>query len=106
MTTKKIYKDDYGFNLNFTLVDENGNAIDLTSATVVTFKLMRKNGTTAKVSGTCTINNPQTLGTCYYTVVATDLDEVGEFRYQIQITTASSIITCEAQETINVLRKF
>ena len=106
MTIKKCYVNDYGFRLNFTLQDREGAAVDLTTATAVTFKMLKKDGTDVKVSGACTVNLPATLGTCYYTVAAGDLDEVGEFEYQIQITTASSVITCEPQEKINVLRKF
>jgi len=105
MTTKKLYAGDYGFNLNFAIKDGDGAAVDLTDATAVTFKLIRKGGSVVKVSGACTKNEPNTLGTCYYTLQATDLDEVGEFEYQIQITTTSSVTTCEPQETINVLRK-
>lgn len=106
MVVKKLFVGDYGFALNFTLKDGDGNAIDLTNATSVTFKLIKENGTVLKTSGACTINTPKTLGTVFYTVLSTDLDEVGEFTYQIMITEAASIITCVPQETINVLRKF
>ena len=105
MTIQKLYQGDFGFNLNFTLKDADGDAIDLTNATSVDFKLIKKDGTVLKTSGACTINEPKTLGTCFYAVLATDFDEVGEFTYQIQITTATSITTCEPQETINILRK-
>jgi len=106
MTAKNLYKNDYGFDLDFTLKDSDGAALDLTNATAVTFKMVKINGTITKVTGDCTIDEPKTLGTCSYTVQEGDLDEVGEFNYQIQITTASSLITCNPQEKINVLRKF
>jgi len=106
MTIKNFYKDDYGFDIHFALKDKNGDAVDLTNVTSVAFKLMKKNGTVVKVSGTCSITNPSTLGTCFYSVGSGDFDEVGEYEYQIQIAEAGSITTCKAQETINILRKF
>ena len=45
MTAKNLYKNDYGFDLDFTLKDSDGAALDLTNATAVTFKMVKINGT-------------------------------------------------------------
>jgi len=81
--TITIPKGDYGFNLDFTCTDKDGNAFDLTSYTIK-FKVWEEHKPTRLlVDGTCTIDVAAD-GTCHYTVVSGDFDTVGSFKYEVE----------------------
>lgn len=103
-TIKKVYIADYGYDLNFSIKDSSGDAIDLTSATSIALKVIKKDSRIVKFTGACTVDVAAS-GTCHYSVVTTDFNEAGIFEYQLQITTASSVVTCIPQEEIEVLRR-
>lgn len=92
MITIKTYKSDKLYDINFTLQDGNGTAIDLTNGTLL-FKAQKQGATTLKFSGSMSIVTAAS-GTCKYTVAATDFDEVGKYYAEIEITyTGGKIIT-------------
>ena len=70
--TLTLTKNDKGFDINFTVTDSAGNAIDLTGITVK-FQLATQETFIQKLNGTCTLVNP-TQGTCKYTVANEDLN--------------------------------
>ena len=62
-----VPKDDYGFNLNFTLYDSDDSARDLTDYTI-TFKVWSPGiPGTLLVDAECTADEAAS-GTCHYTV--------------------------------------
>ena len=82
-------QNEYGYDINFTIVDESNIAADLTSYTTIALQAKSISGTSLKVNGTCSIVNA-TLGTCKYTVVATDFDEIGLYKSELDLITATS----------------
>lgn len=92
-TTIKVVQNDKLYDINFTLQDSNGTAIDLTNATLK-FKAQKQGGaSTLKVDSAMSIVQAS-AGTCKYTVQATDFDEVGHYYAEIEVTfTGSKILT-------------
>lgn len=80
----EVVQSDKLYRIDFTLKDANDNAIDLTSGTPV-LKVQKQTGTAIKFSGNMTAGTP-TAGQCYYTVQATDFDEVGDHYAEIEVT--------------------
>ena len=80
-----IPKGTYGVNLHFVVYDNDGTVHDLTDLTV-TFKVW-KQGQTAIVSGTCTIDVAAS-GTCHYTIADGDFDTVGQYLWELELTKA------------------
>ena len=91
-----ITQGDYGQELAFTLLDGNGNPIDLTGLTL-TLLVQAANDpsdTLVTLGG-----NPMTVddagaGTCHYTVATGDFTKTGSFLSQVKLTSSS------LQETI------
>ncbi len=91
-TTIKVFQNDKLYDINFTLQDSNGAAIDLTNGTLL-FKAQKQGAAALKFSGSMSIVNP-TAGTCKYTVQAADFDEVGHYYAEIEVTyTSTKILT-------------
>jgi len=81
-----VPKGDYGYNLNFTLRDSDGDPRIMTGYEKPKFKTWAP-GTpgTLLVSADCEWT-VQAEGTCYYLVVAEDFDDVGRYCYEIEVT--------------------
>lgn len=80
-------KGEYGFDINFTLTEDDGSTIDLTNKTV-TFQTKNLNDTEKKIDGACTIVDA-TSGTCKYTVQETDMDVIGIYEAEAELVEAS-----------------
>jgi len=83
-----ITQGDYGFALSFTLLDGNGNPINLTGLTA-TFLVQAAND--ASQTNLPITGNPMTVdnaagGVCHYTVASGDFPTTGAFVSQIQLT--------------------
>ena len=89
MAVIKLTKNDVGFNMDFTITDADGDAVDLSSSTVI----FRVGGPSEVpiISGACT--GMDTSGQCSYAIAAGDLDMEGIFQGELQITTGTQIIT-------------
>ena len=74
----KVTQGSYGYSLNFTVEDSDGNVKDLTDYTI-NFKVWKKDGT-VKVDGACVID-AVALGTCHYTVQSGDFDTLDDILY-------------------------
>jgi len=96
-----IYRNDYGFDLNFTAKDTADAVVDLTDS-YATFKMAIEDSTINKVSSTCTIVST-TGGTCKYTSTTTDFDTVGVYKGEIQVTYSSGKIITFNAGTFNVI---
>lgn len=82
----KIYEGDKNYNLNFTLQDNSGTAIDITGASLK-FKAQRAGATSLAVDSAMQIS-VGTSGTCYYQVQTGDFEE-GSYHAEIEVTFAS-----------------
>jgi hypothetical protein len=87
MESLTIPKDDYGYNLDFTIQKADGSEKVLTGYTI---KLkMWKPGIpgTLLLDGTCTIDDAD-AGTCHYTIQEDDFDTKGRFHAELELTKA------------------
>jgi hypothetical protein len=91
VTKINVVQNDYGFDLNFTLQDYSGTAVNLSGATIL-FKAQKENNTSLKFSGSMSVVSA-VAGTCKYTVQNGDFSEVGTYSAEIQVTIASQVIT-------------
>lgn len=82
-TTINVVQGDFGYPLNFTLQDNAGAAINLTGCTV-SLKVQLFNSDAVKFTGTLALDVAAS-GTCHYTVAATDFDQEGRYKAEIQI---------------------
>jgi len=92
-TTIKVIKDDKGYDLNFTLKDNEGVVVNLTGATLL-LKVQKPGAAALKFSGSMSIVSAE-AGTCKYTVLATNFDTAGDYYAEIEATYGggSQIIT-------------
>lgn len=89
MSDITVPKGDFGFNIDFTVQDFEGNAFNLTGYTTK-FKVWA-----AGVPGTTVINgsvahDTEADGTCHYTVVDGDFDTVAHYKCELQLTKANT----------------
>lgn len=77
-------QNEFGFNINFAVLDESDAVFDLTGKTIK-FEVQSVSATTKKVDGTCTIDDAAN-GLCHYTVVDGDFDEIGLYEAELDIT--------------------
>ncbi len=77
-------RGDKGFDVNFSVFNQDGTIPDITGATV-TFKMRATTGTSLKVDGSCTIDDGPN-GKCSYTWIAADLDTAGNYVAELEVT--------------------
>jgi hypothetical protein len=80
----KLVQNDYGWSLDFAVRYNNDAVVNLTGATV-TFKMKLVSGSALKIDGACALVTPLT-GLCKYTLITTDLDTVGNYEAELQVT--------------------
>ena len=85
MTTIYIPSSDAGFNLGFTIKDANGSAYNLTGYTIKLKVWRAGQPGLLLLNGSCDIDNA-TVGTCHYTITATDFTSVGIFKAELELT--------------------
>lgn len=83
-----IFKYDNGIKLVFTIVDDNGELVDLTSA-YIEFQMVSANNRFKKV---CTINREET-GKCYCVLTKNDTSISGSYKYQLTVYEGSSVFS-------------
>jgi len=95
-----IVAGDYGFDMNFTVTDSDGAALNLTSVSSVLFKT-RIQGTSGEAAliGSCTIDVAAS-GTCHYTVEENDMDDVGRFEWELEAIYSNKKLTSLGSEAI------
>jgi len=84
----------------FHVVDEDGDNVDLTGYTVK-LRIWRPGSTALKVNKSGTIVNAEG-GTCTYTLASGDLDETGDFRFSIVLTTIAGVNIPSTPQTLFV----
>lgn len=83
MADLTVSKGDYGFYLNFTILDSDGSAFDLTDYTI-TLKVWDATPSLI-VSGACDIVVAGS-GTCKYLIQDGDFDTVGHYGMELELT--------------------
>jgi hypothetical protein len=85
-----VTQGDYGYNLSFTLEDGNGNAVDITSASlVINVQDSQDPSGTLLFTGSMAIDSGP-AGTCHYTVASGNFPSTGTFIAQIVATWSPS----------------
>ena len=92
-TIINLVKGDYGFNIGFTVKDDDGDVVDLTSSTVK-FKVGRPGVVESDlvINGTCVVDDAEN-GICHFTPTSGLLDTAGVFRGELQIDYSNKIIS-------------
>ncbi|HLY40472.1 MAG TPA: BppU family phage baseplate upper protein [Terracidiphilus sp.] len=97
-----VTQNDYGYELPFTLEDGNGNAVNLSGATLVLNVQDSQDGEQELIfSGGMTIDSAS-AGTCHYTVAQGNFPNPGTFLAQITATWPSSEVLTWSGITIIV----
>lgn len=83
-----LVQNDKGWAIVFTMKYNDDSVVNLTGATV---KFLTKNTATntVKINGTCTLTTPAS-GIASYTILATDLDTVGVYTAEVEVTLVST----------------
>lgn len=89
-TNIEVVQNDQGGYLEFTLQDANGDAFDITGATLK-FQF-KEEGSSTTSSKSMTIQDGSN-GVCRYTIQSGDFDNVGRYDAEIQVTNGSVITT-------------
>jgi hypothetical protein len=76
-----IHVGDVGTVFEANLVDENGIAVDLSTATTKTLSFRKPDGSTVLKVGTTSA----TVGRLEYAAIAGDLDQAGQWRVQADV---------------------
>jgi hypothetical protein len=90
-TKIEIVKNDKLYDLNFTLHDASGVAVNLTGATLK-FKAQKSDETALAVDGVMSIV-VAVSGTCKYQVAASVFDEAGTYNAEIEVTFADGQVS-------------
>lgn len=93
MVIKRIKGDTYP--LDFTIKYANGNAVDLTGTTVffTVKRTLQDLDSKALINKTITSHTSPTTGQTSITLIASDVDYVGEFYYDIKVKFSTGIIS-------------
>lgn len=84
-----IFRGDFGYAVEFTLQEADGDAYDLTGKTA-TWLVWREGLQGRTVSATCTYSTG-TSGVCTYTLQAADFPDVGPFVGAIEVTQGTTL---------------
>jgi len=96
-------RNDVLDDIEFTVKDHTGTALDLTDATEIKLKAAAVGGTTLELDGTCTITDAAN-GKCKYTVQPTELATVGLYHAELQITYSGGKIITTKRFDIRVVK--
>lgn len=87
MSAGEIHQNDIGVVFEFTVKDQDGSAINISSATVKKFIFDKPDGT--NVEKTPSFQTDGSDGVLIYTTVANDLDQIGLWRIQTYVEISS-----------------
>ena len=80
----KTTAGDHDYVLQFTLKDNDGNALDLRGTATGTFRAQFETGTALAVEGPIALVTPAS-GVCQYVVQAGDFDTAGRYYAEIEV---------------------
>jgi hypothetical protein len=81
---------NYGFDFTFTIYESDGATPKVLTDYTLTFKMWKRGSRVVKVSSACAITDAAN-GVCTYTVAINDLDTIGEFEAEVELTKAGII---------------
>lgn len=96
----EIHLGDVGTVFTATILDENGAAVDVSSASELTLVYNKPDGTA--IERTAVLVNDGTDGMISYTTIALDIDQVGTWRVQGYV----AIGTSEFYSDVHVFRVY
>jgi len=99
----QLIQNDTRPRLTYT-VKQNGVAVNITGATVK-FKFRKIGASTNIFSRTCTLSDP-TNGVCYVDWIAGDLDEVGDYEGEVEVTFSGGQVQTSQLIGFNVRAEF
>ncbi len=102
MADIELFRDDKLFNLSFTVKDVNNAAVNLTNSTIK-FKMAAVGESTTKISAGCSIPDAAN-GQYTYTVQAGDLDTLGTYHAELEITYSGGKIITAGMDEIKVVK--
>jgi len=79
-----VIQGDKLYDLNFTLKDSTGVAIDLTGNSSITLEVQDPQSSSLKFSGTMSVVSA-TAGTCRYSVQSSDFNLPGQYNAEIRV---------------------
>lgn len=92
MAAEEIRVGDIGTSIIVTIKDD-GSAVDVSSATPITFTFCKPNGT--NVTKTGVLNTTGVDGKVKYVTVDGDIDLAGTWKYQVTVTISGSVWTTD-----------
>lgn len=102
MAELELVRNDYGYDLQFSILDASSNAVDLTNSTVK-LKVKKYGATSLKIDGTCDRQVPYTDGIVTYTVQQADFDTIGKYKGEIEITWTGGKVMTAADLEISIV---
>ena len=98
----QVVANDYGYDLEFQILDAEGNAVDLTGLVSGKVKIYEPGASSAKVNASITVVDTEN-GLCRYQVKEGDFDVAGKtYHVEIELTYSSKVVTAKGV-TIKVL---
>jgi hypothetical protein len=94
MSDLTIPQKDKGYNINFTVVDSDGNPYPLTGYTVKMIVWKPGIPGTSILSGGCIIDS-STGGTCHYVVTATGFTSIANYKMELELIKSGVIESSE-----------
>ena len=98
----RLARDDVGVEIDFTINDKDGTAIDISGLTI-TFKMSKERATTNKVSSSCTITDGAS-GECTYTFSSGDLDTYGDYIAELEVNFGGGVIKTTERFRVKVVK--
>lgn len=82
----KVCQGDSLYDIQFTVKDHNNAAVDLTDVTGIKLKVAAVGGAALYLDGACDRVAPYANGICKYTVQVSELDDVGMYHAELELT--------------------
>jgi len=82
-------EDMYGLQQPFTIKTPDGVVVDLTGFTVTLYVWKED---ILEFSNVGVLDGDPTTGKCYFTLIATDFDTPGKFRFEVELTKAGAVV--------------
>ena len=98
-----LVQNDTKFTKVFDVVDRNGDAFDLTGQSAILFKMFLDDASSSKIDSAMSVVGAETSGQVQYTFQDGDLDTVGIYNAEIEITFSSGKIQTAKGLKVNVV---
>ena len=99
----EVVQNDEGYDINFTIKNYSGNAVDLASVSEIKFKVAAVGESSLELDGNCTITDASN-GECKYTVQDGELATIGFYHAELQITYSGGKIITTKRFDVRVVK--